>query len=79
MAVSDGSEPVTQEEFLRFRKAVVKKLKFLEGLIDDAFQKINDNDNRYTELTDEAVDKADRAQRAVRRLKKEFDDHEHEE
>jgi hypothetical protein len=73
-----SDEPVTQEEFLKFRRAVVKKLKFLEGLIDDSFQKINDNDDRTTQVVDEAVDQATRAMRAVRRLKKEYDEHEHE-
>lgn len=65
---------MTDEEFLRFKKAVIKKLKFLEGLIDDAFDKINENDDRLTQLTDEAVERAARAERAVRRLKKEFDE-----
>lgn len=69
---------MTDEEFLRFKKAVIKKLKFLEGLIDDAFDQMNKNDERFTMLTDEAIDRAQRAERAVRRLKKEFDDHEHE-
>ena len=65
---------VSREEYLKFRKAVIKKLNFLEGLIDDAFEKINEIDNRATELTDEAIDRASRAERAVRRLKKEIEE-----
>lgn len=73
------NEPVTREEYDRFRRAVTKKLKFLEGLVDDAFQAISDHKSATAELTDEALDRAQRAERAVRRLKKEFEDHEHEE
>lgn len=65
----------TDEEFLLFRRAVIKKLKFLEGLIDDSFQKISDLDNRLTENVDEAIDRAARAERAVRRVKKAFEAH----
>jgi CHASE1-domain containing sensor protein len=68
---SDG--PVTREEFRRFKLAVIKKLKFLEGLLDDAFEKINEVENNTVEKTDEALDRASRAERAVRRLKKEFE------
>lgn len=69
---------VEDEEFQRFRKAVIKKLNFLEGLIDDCFQKINDTESNLIEKSDETLDHAARAERAVRRLKKEFDVHEHE-
>lgn len=69
----------TDEEYLRFRQAVIKKLKTLEGLIDDSFDKINENYEATSMLVDEAVDQATRSQRAVRRLKKELDEHEHEE
>jgi len=60
-----------------FRIWVQKKLKRLEGLIDDAHQAINDFDENTRTLSDEARDHAARAQRAVRRLKKEFDSHSH--
>lgn len=73
-----ADEPVTQEEFQRFRKAVIKKLKKIDGLISDAFQKIDDVEAHGVEMQDEAVDRAQRAERAVRRLKKAFDDHDHE-
>lgn len=63
----------------QWRRWVMKKLKFLEGLIDDQWQKINDIDESNTIVVDEATDRAARAQRAVRRLKKVFEDHEHEE
>lgn len=72
-----GGDPVTQEEFLKFKKAVIKRLKYLDGLISDAFQKISDVENKENELVDEAIDRASRAERAVRRMKKEFDDHDH--
>lgn len=68
------TEEVTREEYDRFRKAVIKKLKFLEGLIDDAFQAISDQKAETAALTDEALDRASRAERAVRRLKKEVDE-----
>lgn len=71
------AEPVTREEYDKFRRAVIKKLKYLDGLVSDAFQKINDVESTENELIDEAVDRASRAERAVRRLKKEFEDHEH--
>ena len=70
---------VTEEEFLRFKKAVIKRLKYLDGLISDAFQKISDVEDKENAIVDEAVERASRAERAVRRLKKEFDDHDHEE
>lgn len=72
-------DQVTREEFLAFKKAVIKRLKYLDGLISDAFQKISDVDDKDSQLVDEAVDRAARAERAVRRLKKEFDEHDHEE
>jgi hypothetical protein len=66
-------EPVTREEFLKFRKAVIKRLVKLEGLISDAFVEIAAGDDNARELIEEAVDRAARAERAVRRLKKEVD------
>lgn len=68
------SDELTREEFERFKRAVIKKLKLLEGLIDDFYDKVNELDNRTTELTDEAIDRAARAERAVRRLKKQVDE-----
>lgn len=66
-------EPVTREEFLAYKKVVAKHIRRLDGLVSDCFQAISDSDSHLTENVDEAIDKADRAQRAVRRLKKEFD------
>lgn len=63
----------TDEEYQRFRKAVIKKLKFLEGLVDDQWQRISDAEANMIEKTDEAIDRAARAERAVRRLKKELE------
>jgi len=51
---------------------IAKKLKYIEALIDDAFDKINEVDNRLTQNIDEAIDRASRAQRAVNRLRKEL-------
>lgn len=68
----------TDEEYLAFRKAVIKRLKFLESLIDDAFKLINENDDKDSQLVDEAIERSQRAERAVRRLRKDFDEHEHE-
>lgn len=64
---------ITEEEFLRFRTAVVKKLRKMDALISDAFQAIADGDDNARELAEEASNHAQRAERAVRRLKKEFD------
>jgi hypothetical protein len=75
----DEHEVITVEDFLKFRKAVIRKLKYLEGLIDDAFVKINENDDRLTQNVDEAIDQARRAGRAVRRVKRTLDEHDHEE
>ena len=69
----------TDEEYAKFRRAVIKKLRVIDDTIGDIWQKISDNDDRHTQLEDEIVDRAARAERAVRRLRKEFDDHEHEE
>jgi hypothetical protein len=71
-------DPVTQAEFLKFRKAVVRRLKSLDALVSDAFQAIADGDDAARETSGEALDRAQRAERAVRRLKKEYDEHEHE-
>lgn len=67
-------EYISKEEYEKFRRAVVKKLKFLEGLIDDAFKQMTEVDDRVTGLTDEAIDRSSRAERAVRRLKKQVDE-----
>jgi predicted transcriptional regulator len=69
----------TDEEYDKFRRAVIKKLKFLESQIGDIWEKLGTNDSEYRELTDEAIDRAARAERAVRRVKKAFEDHDHEE
>jgi prefoldin subunit 5 len=69
---------VSTEEYQKFRTAVIKKLKKLDGLISDLFQSISDLDNNESQLIDEALERAQRAERAVRRLKRDFDDHEHE-
>jgi hypothetical protein len=66
-------EFVTVEEFQKFRRAVIKKLKRQDDLISDAFAKIAEVEAHGLEMQDEAVDRAARAERAVRRLKKEVD------
>jgi hypothetical protein len=64
------AEPVSQEEFLRFKRAVIKKLKAQDNLIADAFSAIAALESKEDEVVDEALDRAMRAQRAVRRLEK---------
>jgi hypothetical protein len=64
------AEPVSQEEFARFKRAVIKKLKLHDDLIADAFSAIAALENKEDENVDEALDRAARAQRAVRRLEK---------
>lgn len=61
---------VTREEFDRFKRAVIKKLKAQEELISDAFKAVADLQDKEDDLVDEALDRATRAQRAVRRLEK---------
>ena len=80
----EPSDPVTQEEFLKFRKAVIKKLKFLDEQVSLCFVQVSDVQANDVENNDEAIDRAGRAERSVRRLKKEvdalrkeYDDHEH--
>lgn len=68
---------VTDEDFLRFKKAVAKRLKALDQGVSDIFLQIGILDDGVNQVADEAVEKANRAQRAVRRLKREFDEHEH--
>lgn len=72
-ATSDDDQPVTRGQFNAYARKVKKKFKKIEDLIGDAFVKIGDVEEHGLQMQDEAIDKADRAQRAVRRLKKEFD------
>jgi hypothetical protein len=84
--------PASNEQLEKWLRTVAKRLRKLERAIgevppgvilsewiSEAFQKISDVEERENGLVDEAIDKAERAQRATRRLKKEFDNHEHEE
>jgi len=64
---------LTEDEF---RIWTQKRLKNLEGLIDDLFEKLDATDDRYRELTDEAIEHSARAQRAVNRIKKALEAHE---
>lgn len=66
---------ITREEFDKFRRAVIKKLKAQDDLISDAFLKISDVDDAQTQMIDEANGHANRAERAVRRIKKALDEH----
>jgi ABC-type transporter Mla subunit MlaD len=61
---------VTQEEFQKFRRAVIKKLAQHDALISDAFQAIAELGEKEDNLVDEALERATRAQRAVRRLER---------
>lgn len=61
---------ITREEFDRFRRAVIKKLKAQDTLISDAFLAVANLQEKEDGLVDEALDRATRAQRAVRRLEK---------
>lgn len=72
-------ELFTSEENAKFRAWAIKKSKFLEGLIDDLSDKINNQYEATSTLVDEAVDRAERAQRALRRHEKDNDHHEHDE
>jgi len=65
---------VSQEEFTRFKRAVIKKLKAQDALIGDAFSAIAALESKEDEVVDEALDRAMRAQRAVRRLEKRMND-----
>lgn len=68
------ADPVSQEEFTRFKRAVIKKLKAQDALISDAFVALAALENKEDENVDEALDRAMRAQRAVRRLEKRMND-----
>lgn len=67
------TEFVTREEYQKFRRLVIKKLQKLEALIGDAYEEIAKSESAESELVDEAIKKAERAQRTANRLKKEFD------
>ncbi len=69
------TEPVTQDEFLRFKRAVIKKFRKLDDLIGDAFVKASTVEEKEDGLVDEALDRATRAQRAVRRVEKALKQH----
>lgn len=63
----------TDPATVRDLKRIYKRFGQVENLISDAFAVLAATDDRLTQNVDEAINKADRAQRAVRRLKKEFD------
>ena len=63
-------EYVTKAELERFKVAVVKALKRNASLISDAFVKIGDVEDHENQLVDEALERATRAQRAVRRIER---------
>jgi prefoldin subunit 5 len=60
----------TKDELEKFKKAVVKSLKSIRAEIADLWTRINLVDDTETQIADEAVSKAERAARAVRRLEK---------
>lgn len=64
---------VTHEQYTKLIRYVKKELKRLEGLIDDSFESISNLDDRLTQNVDEAIEKSNRAQRAIRRLQKEIE------
>lgn len=61
---------MTDEEFLKFKRAVIKKFQKIDDLLGDAFEAIGKLEEKEDGLVDEALDRATRAQRAVRRLEK---------
>lgn len=73
-ALTDKDILFFAQEYPKFRKAVIKKFKFLEGLVDDAFDEIHRVEDAAVANTEEALDHAKRAERAVRRLKKELEE-----
>lgn len=61
---------MTDEEFLKFKRVVIKHIKRLDGLVSDCFTQLSEIEAKEDELVDEAIDRATRAQRAIRRLEK---------
>jgi len=66
-------EYVTREELKRVVRFFKKEILDLNERIGDAFQAISDSENAEVQLVDEAVEKAERAQRLANRLKKRLD------
>lgn len=62
-----------------FERVVAKKLKFFEQQLGDIWEKIAAVESNFGENVDEIRDLAERNRRAVGRIKKDFDEHEHEE
>jgi len=65
---------MTDEELLKFKRAVIKKFQKIDALLGDAFEAIGRLEEKEDGLVDEALERATRAQRAVRRLEKRVDE-----
>jgi hypothetical protein len=67
-------EFVTKEEFKKFKGIL---LRHLDKRFGEVFEKIAESEDAEAKLADEAIEKAERAQRHARRIEKKLDEHEH--
>lgn len=68
-------EFVTKEEFKKFKSILVRHL---DKRFGEVFEKIADAEDAEAKLADEAIAKAERAQRHARRIEKKLNEHDHE-
>jgi len=72
-----GDQPVyvTIEEFTKFRRALAKHL---DRRFGEVYSEIAAGNDAEAKLADEAIEKAERAQRHARRVEKKLNEHDHE-
>ena len=67
-----SGEFVTNEEFAKFRKTLVRHL---DRRFSEVFEKMAEYDDAETKIADEAIEKAERAVRLARRVEKKLTEH----
>jgi len=63
----------TKDDLRKVIRFFNKKLEKVDGLISDCFESIAAAENAEVEIADEAIEKANRAQRTANRVKKRLD------
>ena len=65
---------VTRAEFVRFKRQVVK---YLDKRFGEMYEEMHKIDDAESAIADEAIEKAERAQRHARRIEKKLEEHTH--